>query len=227
MNICYHKSVAQGSDEWYALRCGILTASEIPKILTPKLKIADNEKASALLYELAGQRITSHVEPHYISDDMVRGHEEEVLARIKYQEHYAPVDDVGFVMNNKWGFTIGYSPDGIVGEDGQIECKSRRQKFQVQTIAARTMPDDYIVQIQAGLMVTERKWCDFVTYCGGMPMYTLRVKPNKVVQGAIIQAASEFYAKMDKVLADYYKTISDPATRTIPTERTVEEEMIL
>src|SRR3546814_1507000 len=60
--------------------------------------------------------------------------DDEIIARDEYTKHHAPVEQTGFITNDKWGFTIGYSPDGLVGDDGLIECKSRRQKYQVQTI---------------------------------------------------------------------------------------------
>ena len=120
-HIKYHTDLIQGSDEWLQARCGLLTASEMKLIVTPTLKIANNDKERSHLYELLAQRITQYVEPHYISDDMLRGHEDEVDARILYNDNYAPVTDMGFITNSKWGFTIGYSPDGLVGDDGLIE----------------------------------------------------------------------------------------------------------
>jgi hypothetical protein len=68
--IRYHFDIEQGSEEWHALRCGILTASEMKFIVTPTLKPASNDKERAHLFELLGQRITQHTEPRYISDDM-------------------------------------------------------------------------------------------------------------------------------------------------------------
>src|ERR1700677_567126 len=109
-HIKYHADLIQGSEEWAAARCGLLTASEMRLILTPTLKIASNDKERSHLYELLAQRITGYVEPHYISDDMLRGKEDEIEARLLYDQHYARVQDVGFVTNNRWGFTIGYSP---------------------------------------------------------------------------------------------------------------------
>ena len=166
MTITYHPAMIQGSEEWIAARCGMLTASEMGRIITPStLKPARNDKASSHLYELLAQRITGHVEPHYISDDMLRGQEDEIVARQLYAEHFAPVQDCGFVTNNEWGFTLGYSPDGLVGDDGLIECKSRRQKFQVETIISAEVPQEYRIQIQTALLVTDRQWCDFVSCC--------------------------------------------------------------
>ena len=175
--IKYHTNLVQGSDEWLAARCGLLTASEMKHIITPaKLQYA---KSDTHLYELLAQRITQYVEPTYISNDMLRGTEDEIEARIKYQECYGMTVDVGFITNDKWGFTLGHSPDSLVGDDGFLEIKSRRQKFQVETILEGVMPSDYLIQVQAGLLISERKFCDFVSYCGGMHMITVRVEPDQ------------------------------------------------
>jgi len=70
--ITYYPELIQGSEEWHALRCGLLTASEMKLIITPTLKVASNEKERAHLYELLAQRITKYVVPTYVSDDMLR-----------------------------------------------------------------------------------------------------------------------------------------------------------
>ena len=226
MSITYHPHVEQGSDEWLQLRCGLLTASEMKLILTPTLKAANNDKTRVHAYELAYQRITNHVEPQYISDAMLRGQEDEIYARQAYADHYAPVTETGFVTNDKWGFTIGYSPDGLVGDDGLIECKSRCGKYQVQTIASDAVPDDYVLQLQTALLVTERKWIDFVSYCGGLPVFVKRVEPDEQVQEAIIAAATGFQERVDDIVRDYRATLLT-MPKVIETERTQEMEIIL
>lgn len=222
--ITYHADLVQGSDEWLAARCGLLTASEMKLIITPTLKIASNEKEKTHLYELLAQRITKYVEPHYISSDMLRGQDDEVEARILYAERYAPVTDMGFITNDKWGFTLGYSPDGLVGDDGAIECKSRRQKYQIETLVNRETPADYLMQIQTGLLVSERKWIDFISYSGGLPMVTMRVHPDPAIQKAIIEAAGAFEERLADKLETYRETLASQA-RLIPTERRIEQEM--
>ena len=226
MAIHYHRDLLQGSDEWLAARRGLLTSSEMKLIIAAAtLKPAKNDKASAHLYELAAQRITGHVEPHFISDDMLRGRDDEIEARALYARHYAPVQEMGFVTRDDWGFTIGASPDGLVGDDGMIECKSRRQKFQVETIVSQAMPDDYLLQAQTALLVTGRKWCDFISYCGGLPMVTIRIYPDTAVQQAILHAATVFEARMEDVLARF-RLGAEGMARLIPTARRIEQEMI-
>lgn len=78
---CIYHDLVQGSDEWRAARCGLLTASEMHHIITPTMKPAKNEKMRAHAYELLAQRLTGYVEPSYISDDMLRGDDDEIDAR--------------------------------------------------------------------------------------------------------------------------------------------------
>ena len=226
MSITYHREVEQGSDAWYALRRGTLCASEVSKIMTPTLKVADNEKTRAHVYELLAQRITGYTEPQYVSDAMLRGHVDEITARGLYAEHYAPVEEVGFVTNDQWGFTIGYSPDGLVGEEGLIECKSRGQKFQIATIIDQVADPDYLLQVQTGLLVTGRKWLDYLSFCGGLPMATIRVYPDEKIHAAIVEAATSFEGKIAEKLVAYNARLASDA-RLIPTERTVEVEMYI
>lgn len=224
--ITYYPELIQGSDSWLAARCGLLTASEMKLILTPTLKVASNDKERAHLYELLAQRITGYVEPHYVSDDMLRGHEDEVYARILYAENYAPVQDAGFVTNDEWGFMIGYSPDGLVGDDGLIECKSRRQRFQIETIISGDMPTDYMLQCQTGMLVTGRSWLDFVSYSGGVHMFTSRVYPIPAIQDAILSAAHAFEKKLAEKMDEYRSALRSSA-RLIPTERRVDVEIMV
>ena len=224
MTITYFKEMIQGDDEWYAARRGMLTASEMKLIITPTLKIADNDKSRSHCYELLAQRISGYTEPSYIGDDMLRGIEDEELALNLYNDKIAPVQRCGFVTNDEFGFTIGCSPDGLVSSDGVSEIKCRRQKFQVETIINDTMPDDYVIQTQTILLVTRRMWCDFVSYSGGLPMAPIRVLPDATIQTAIVNAATAFEAKLREKHAAYLAAI-ETNKRLLPTERRVVQEM--
>lgn len=227
--IKYHADITQGSDEWLAARCGLLTASEIKLIVTPTLKPASNDKERAHLWELLAQRITGYVEPRYISDDMLRGQEDEIEARFEYEKAYGKVMEIGFITNDKWGFTIGYSPDGLVGSEGLLECKSRSQKYQIRTlvdyVSADGIDPDFMLQCQTGLLVSERKWIDLVSYCGGLPMATVRVYPDEKYQTAILDAATDFEKRLSAAYEKYQSVLASKA-RLIPTERKERLEMI-
>lgn len=223
--IVIRRDLIQGTDEWMEARRGLLTASEMHLIITPTTKVAKNDKTRSHLHELLAQRVSGFVEPGFVADAMVRGWEDEAMARYVYSEKVAPVEEVGFITNDQWGFTLGYSPDGLVGKDGLIECKSRRQKFQVETIISAAMPDNYLIQAQAGLLISGRKWLDFISYSGGLPMSISRVYPDEKVQAAIVEAATEFEETLAEKLEDYHAAIAKMQAdgRFFPTERREEE----
>lgn len=222
----YHYDIEQGTDEWHELRKGVLTSTAIKTLITPTGKLSNNEKTRAHVYEVAAQRINGRREEIYSSFDMMRGHMEEILARDLYSKHYAPVTECGFVTEDKLGFIVGYSPDGLVGEDGLIEIKSAKAKIQVERIAKGCIPSEHIAQVQTGLWVTGRKWCDFISYSNGMKMQVVRVEVDEDYHELIEQAAEAFennvkyvmesYNKNSKEfhIADYIEPITDEITLT-------------
>lgn len=231
MTVTYHTDLIQGSEEWHQARCGLITASEVKLLLTPAtLKLAANDKQRAHIWELAAQRISKHVEPTYIGDEMLRGYEDEVKARDLYRKHFAPVTDCGFVTNDKFGFTLGCSPDGLVGDDGGLQIKSRRQKFQVETLCQwfkdHTIPIDFVLQVQSELLVTERKWWDFLSYSGGLPLIPMRAYPDDKIHAAIVEACAKTEARISEAMANWRAAIkSEP--KLIPTEREERQEMFV
>ncbi len=222
MTLTINTEVYQGTPEWFALRCGMLTASAMCKIISPaQLKYAENVTARAHFYEILAQRITQYIEPAYEGFNILRGHEDEIDARGLYDRHIAPVNEVGFITNDKWGFMIGYSPDGLVGDDGLIETKSRVQKYQTEAILKNEVPTEFMLQLQTGLLVSERKWIDFISYSAGMPMFIKRVLPDETMQTAIVEAAGQFYGRIDDALIEFAKRIGD--MKLIPTIRRATE----
>lgn len=213
--------VLQGSDEWLMLRCGMLTASNMRLLMSPTLKATNNDKSRAHLYTLLAERITSHVEPGYVSDDMLRGYDDEDEARALYVRRYAPVRQIGLITNARHGPVLGYSPDGLVGSDGLIEIKSRNQRHQVQAVLDSlrhgAVPAEHLLQVQAALLISERSWCDYVSYSAGMPMIVLRVSADADVQEAIIAAARHAESEMASQLAHYNSAMQ--ALSCLPTER--------
>lgn len=206
-HITYHRDIEQGTDAWLEIRRGILTASEMDRVLTPTLKAANNDKSRAHVWEIAAQRLTGRVEPTYIGDAMMRGHEEEQRAREIYDLLVAPTETCGFITNTRHGFTLGASPDWLVGADGGAENKSRSQRFQVQTTvecaAQGTIPAEFMLQVQTQLLVTERAWWDFCSFSNGMHMTVTRVYPNAEIHSRIIEAARTFEASVSDAMQAY------------------------
>jgi hypothetical protein len=227
MTITIHRELLQGSDEWLAARCGILTASELRFIVTPTFRASTSAARRAHLFDLVAQRITGHVEPRFVTDDMLRGMNDEGEARALYERHHGQVEQVGFITrafdHGGVRFTLGYSPDGLIGDDGAIEIKSRRAKFQIETILEGEMPEDYAVQVQAGLLISDREWCDFISYSGGLPLFLCRVERDPRCSAAILDACAAAEEQMAEMAEDFARM----SRNMVPTERKIEQEMMV
>jgi len=215
--------LVQGSDEWLEQRRGMVTASVIGKLLTPTGRVASNDYSRALTAQLVAERITGYVDAQHVTDDMLRGHEEEPRARDLYSERYAPARESGFLIRDEGTWRLGYSPDGLVGDDGLIEVKAPRAKKHLTTILSGEVPPEHMPQLQAGLFVSGREWIDFLSFYGGMPMWRKRVYPDPQWFEAIEAAVTAFEANAARMVAEY-----EAATQGLPpTERLIEQDMVI
>ena len=210
------ENVEQRSDEWFAARRGIVTASTVGKLLTPTLRVASNDESRGLTALLVAERITGHTEDTYVSADMWRGIEHEPIARDIYSGNYEQAVECGFMRRDEDDWTLGYSPDGLVGDDGLLEIKCPRSKTHLSTILADRVPPYYMAQLQAGLLVSGRKWIDFVSFCGGMPLWVKRVYPDPAWHEAIVAACQQFETTAAEMVAAYVEATENlPATERV------------
>lgn len=203
MTLHEYPKVEQGTDQWHDLRRGLVTASVVGKLLTPTLKVADNDTSRGITLTLAAERIAGFTEPTGMTADMFRGQMAEPFARDIYSGHYQHAEEFGFFLREEDGWKLGFSPDGLVGTDGLLEVKSPRAKTHLRTILAGEVPAHYVAQCQAGLLVTGREWVDFCSYVGGMPLVVLRVYPDQKWFDAITAACIEFEKNVATLVADY------------------------
>lgn len=103
---------------------------------------------------------------------------EDVIRQLYEREFNVEVKEVGLAIP-KWYPYIGSSLDGMVGDDGCIEIKYVREiKLPMRAVASKCkrlpdwrpnnathLPQNYYAQMQGGMAITGRKWCDFVVYC--------------------------------------------------------------
>ena len=98
------------------------------------------------------------------------------------------------------------------------------KKYQMETIIeavpADVVPVDYVLQVQTIMLVTERQWCDFVSYSNGMHMATVRAYPDATIQTAIVEAAAAFEKRLAEKMSVYHAALASKA-RLIPTERRI------
>lgn len=211
MTVIEMPDLEQGSEEWLAQRRGMVTASVVGQLITPKtVKPANNDYSRALIASLAAERVTGWSDPVYVNADMQRGIDDEPVARDIYANHTGcEVKEVGFLIKEGPGWQLGYSPDGLVGDHGLIEIKSRRPKKHLQTVIANAVPLENMAQLQAGLLVTGREWIDYVSFCGGMKLWVKRVEPDPAWEAAIEEAVSIAEAAISELETLYRVRVAD------------------
>lgn len=170
--------VIQGSPEWFKIRTGIPTSSNFDKIVTTKG--VPSSQAKKYLYKLAGEFISGIPENTYQSAAMERGCILEPEARSLYEVvRNVEVTEVGFCISDTVN-KFGASPDGLVEEDGLLEIKCPNLATHVGYLIENKLPSDYIQQVQGQLLVTKRRWCDFMSYYPGLRPLIVRVKKDDI-----------------------------------------------
>lgn len=159
-------NMEQGTDEWFEVRKGKLTASNGTAIATNGAGLKTYVKEVVLALFTTKKPLTGA--------DFDRGNELEPIARMKYEfEKNVEVLEVGFIeISNR----AGYSPDGLVGEEGLIEIKARNDAKHLDLLLTNKIDSGTVWQMQMGMLATNRKWCDFISYNPNFKKNSMYVK---------------------------------------------------
>lgn len=158
--------VEQNTDAWMALRTGKATASNFGCFMANDGK-AFGDPAKKYALQIALERVTGKkAEFSFSNEHMERGHEQEPIARMLYEdEFFVDVTNGGFFDCGDWGD----SPDGLVGDDGLIEVKSVIAPVHYATLIRGSFDPSYRWQYAGHLDCTGRDWVDCISYCSEFP----------------------------------------------------------
>lgn len=199
--------IPQGSDTWRQARAGIVTASVVGKLLTASGKVANNETSRALTDTLIAERITQRADFTPPTRDMMRGTLLEPYARAEYEKHYGPVEQIGFARRDEDFYTLGASPDGLIGTSGGIEIKCPRERTHLDILRAENVPAHYLPQIHACMHVLDRDWWQYVSYAPGLPLFTKRVHRDDKWDRLLVEACSNFQITSDTDMWNYQEHV--------------------
>lgn len=195
----------QGTPEWLQARCGIPTASNFDRIVTPGGKVS--RQREAYMHRLLAEWMTGSPEPSYQSDAMMAGYMRQPEA-VKWFElvHDVTAQEVGFCYKDERKI-VGCSPDGLVGQDSGIEIKCPEGTAHVAFLMQPELPWKYIPQVQGSMWVTGREQWHFLSYHEAMPPYAVVVDRDEVYQEFLSEQVELFIADMLKAreyLCDKY-----------------------
>lgn len=164
----------QGSEAWLHARAGVITASRFSDARGKLAKASKNGQvgdpngdAIKYAWTIAMERIAGKpLDDTFVTWQMKRGTELEPLARAAYEGRMEElVEESGIVFTDDRLF--GYSTDGFIGADGMVEikCPAACDKLGNIWMTPEGAEEEYIDQINGGLWITGRKWCDLIVYC--------------------------------------------------------------
>lgn len=158
--------VEQNTEIWDLLRLGKATSSNFSCFMANYGK-AFGDPAKEYALKIALERINGvKAEFGFSNSDMERGHEQEPIARMLYEEeHFVTVANGGFFDCGDYGD----SPDGLIGKDGVLEIKSVVAKTHYANLTRGNFDPCYKWQLTGHLDCTGRDWTDFVSYCSDFP----------------------------------------------------------
>lgn len=205
----------QGSDDWLAARCGVITASRFTDARKKLAKASGNRKAGdphgdAVRYAwtVAIETIARKpLDDTFVNFAMRRGRDLEPQARQAYELRCdALIEEVSLVLTDDQRF--GYSADGFRDDDGLIEikCPMSAEKLGEVWAHPETAHLEYLDQINGGLWITGRKYCDLVVYCPwlapvGKDLFVKRIHRDEEAITALESDLVDFMRLVDANLA--------------------------
>jgi hypothetical protein len=189
----------QGSPEWHEARRGLPTASRYGDVLAQGQGKMRNKYRRQLAAEIeSGKVMKTHSNAH-----MERGKEEqdEILMKYVFQTD-AELQKVGFLRYTL--MSTGCSPDGLIGKDGMVEIKSMLPELLVELHETGKIPTEHTPQVQGGMWITGRKWCDLVLGSPGLPLIVHRIQRDEPYMAGL-QRELQYFIEEVAQLAKFLK----------------------
>jgi hypothetical protein len=205
----------QGSDDWLRARLGVCTASRFTDARAKLSKASKNGAAGdpaadviKYAWMLAVETIAGEpLDETFTTYAMRRGRDLEPQARAVYEARTgAWVEEVSLILTDDSRF--GYSADGFRDDDGLIEikCPMACDKLGAVWSSPETAHLEYIDQINGGLWITGRKYCDLIVYCPwlapvGKDLFVKRIHRDEAAIEALESDLVSFLRLVDANLA--------------------------
>ncbi len=195
------RDLEQNSTTWLAARAGIVTASEVHRLVSAKTwKPRESEGVTTYLAEKLSERVIGGPLQSLGSWAMEQGNllEEEAVPWLanylmRRGEEFE-IERVGIITTDDGA--VACSPDGLLTACG-VEIKSLQWVNHMKILMAQAVPDEYLVQIHTGMYVTGFDEWIFCAFHRTLPKFVKRVKRDPVIQAVIGNAIRAFNTRLD------------------------------
>lgn len=170
----FFPEIEQQSQEWYALRLGIPTASCFSVVMAEGRDGNASKTRQEYMRKLAGEILTGRpAEGKIVTAAMQRGNDMEPEARDYYlQTHFADLRRIGF-MRRKLGTGryVGASPDALIGDKRALEIKTMAPHLMIERLLkGNGMPPEHRPQVHGTMWVGDLEAVDLLIFYSGMPV---------------------------------------------------------
>lgn len=215
----------QGSEEWFAVRRGIPTASEFHTVLAKGKDGGASITRRKYLYTLAAEIITGEVAEGYANAHMDRGKVMESEARDLYEFMVdEPVTRAGFIRDDAKG--AGCSPDSFVGEHGLVEIKTKLPALHIETMFRGDFPPEHKAQCQGALWISGREWIDLAVYWPKLPLVRVRAERDEKYIADLAAAVAAFNVELG-IVVERIRRYGQPSTLKDDLRKSLAEVNIL
>lgn len=195
----------QGSADWFAIRCGRVTASRVADVIA-KTKSGYSASRANYAAQLIAERLTGDVAESYSNAAMQWGTEQEPEARLAYEFRTdAEVEQIAFVDHPTIAMS-GASPDGLVGAVGLVEIKCPNTATHIETLRGQSIPGKYETQMLWQMACTGRQWCDFVSFDPRLPenmrLFVKRLERDDARIAELEVEVTTFLTEIDATVAE-------------------------
>jgi len=198
----------QGTQEWLNDRSTVVTSSMFKTTMAKGRDGGLSLTRTKYMRFLANSIVTGNPAPNgYSSWEMKEGQKREPESR----EYYAfisknTVTEAGLIYLND-ARRIGASVDGLINHDGNLELKNPNLETHLAWLLEGGLPPAHQIQVQGQLWVTDREYCDFVSYHPDAfkMMHRVRVERDDELIRKIKTAVYQFVSELDLMVEAFRK----------------------
>ena len=205
-----NKELIQGSDEWFAARLGVITASRLGDIMK-KTKYGESTYKTRLRFQLAIERVSGKSASDTVMNKaMYDGVEREPDARTLFEAVTGKEVALCGSFDHPEIVNSSASPDGLIrGENAVLEIKCPTHITHAKNLLSDTMPKNYIYQVQWQIACTESDYAYFASYHPDFPpelrLKVVKVEKDDKLIAEIEEAVREFDIEVEGLINDIKK----------------------
>ena len=189
----------QRSDEWYAARLALVTASVLSDVMASGADGGESKVRKKLMNRLAAEAIFRRPMETFSNAAMDRGVEMEPALAERYAfVRGVELRPIGFVRRTicnplHGDLVVGCSPDRLVGDDGLLQIKTMQPDLLIALLDSGRFPSEHKWQCHGEIWVTGRQWADLYIGYDGFPLSaTFRIPRSEEIIGQMRVEVEKF-----------------------------------